>query len=87
MQGVLYVQIVLFKLQCLLNVLGTLFLNICYGKFCFVNYLVNKKTLTPKIKKRSSVTRTIKYSLDYTVMVSFFLLTYSFFIRTSKIGP
>ena len=29
----------------LLNVLGTWFLKICYGKFCFVNYLVNNRTL------------------------------------------
>ena len=28
-----------------LNVLGTWFLKICYGKFCFVNYLVNNRTL------------------------------------------
>ena len=52
MQGVLYIQIVLFKLQSLLNVLGTLFLNICYGKFCFVNYLVSKKTHSENKKKK-----------------------------------
>ena len=44
MQRVSYVQIVLFQLR-LLNVLGTWFLKICYGKFCFVNYLVNNRTL------------------------------------------
>ena len=44
MQRVLYVQIVLFNLRHL-NVLGTWFLKICYGKFCFVNYLVNNRTL------------------------------------------
>ena len=68
MQGVLYVQIVLFKLLDSLMFQGqiskTNFENF-YGKLCFVNYLVNKKGLS------SSVTRTIKYSLDYTVMVSF----------------
>ena len=32
-------------------VLGTLFLKICHGKF-FVNYFVNKRTLTLKIKKQ-----------------------------------
>ena len=42
MQGVLYVQIVLFKLlDSLIRMFqGPLFLKICYGKFCFVNYLV-----------------------------------------------
>ena len=28
----------------LLNVLGIWFLKICYGKFSFVNYLVNNRT-------------------------------------------
>ena len=30
----------------LLNVLGIWFLKICYGKFCFVSYLVNNRTLS-----------------------------------------
>ena len=45
---------------------------------CFVNYLV-KKDPHSENKKISSVTRTIKYSLDYTIMVSFFVLRYSSF--------
>ena len=36
----------------ILNVLGTLFLKICHEKFSFVNYFVNKRTLTLKIKKQ-----------------------------------
>ena len=59
----------------LLNVLWTLFRKICYGKFCLVNYLIIKSTLTLKIKnpqKTNSVAKTIKCSIDYTVMVSFF---------------
>ena len=47
----LYVQIALFKLKDHLMFQGLL-LKICYGKFCFVNYLVNKRTLTLKIKKQ-----------------------------------
>ena len=38
MQGVLHVQI------------GTLLLKISYGKFCFVNYLVSKRTHSEKKK-------------------------------------
>ena len=44
MQGALYVQFVLFK-----KILS--FQNL-FEKFCFVNYLVNKRTLTLKIKKQ-----------------------------------
>ena len=44
----------------LLNVLGTLFLKICYGKFCFINYLVNKGISE---NKKTSVTRTINIHL------------------------
>ena len=47
----LYVPIVPFKMKDYLMFYG-LFLKICYGKFCFVNYLVNKRTLTLKIKKQ-----------------------------------
>ena len=46
MQGVLYVQIVLFKLLDSL-----MFQGLCFGKFVmesFVNYLVNKRILTLK---------------------------------------
>ena len=32
--------------------LKTLFLKICHGKFCFVNYFVSKRTLTLKIKEQ-----------------------------------
>ena len=32
--------------------LGILFLKICHGKFCFVNYFVKKRTLTLKRKKQ-----------------------------------
>ena len=72
MHRVLHVQIVLFKLQdCLL-------LKICYGKFCFVNYWY--KIGLSENKRTTSVTRTIKYSLDYTAMVSFFLLRYTLFL-------
>ena len=51
MQGLLYVKIVLFKLKNSLMFQGPLFLKNFYGMFCFVNYFVNKRALTLKIKK------------------------------------
>ena len=50
MQGVLYVQTELFKLLDSLRFQGLCFLKICHGKFCFANYVVNKRTLTLKNK-------------------------------------
>ena len=50
MLGVLYVQMLLFKLK--LNVSGTFVFEKFYGKFCFVNYFLSKKTVTLKMKKQ-----------------------------------
>ena len=79
MWGVLYVQIV-FKLKDSLMIW-----ELCFWKFDMESFVLlickQKDSHSENKKKTISVTWTIKYSLDYTVMVSFFLLRYTLFYK------